>query len=102
MVYFLRFLSECGRRVDANIQALYVFVVGGRWLSVRLGIVGSCIVFSAALFAVLGRETLSPGVVGLSINVALQVKSLTVMTLSYIFNYLIQYHKLDTSRVNSH
>ena len=31
------------------------------------------IIFAAALFAVLGRDTLSPGLVGLSVSYALQV-----------------------------
>jgi len=44
-----------------------------RWLSVRLESLGNFIIFFAALFAVLQRETLSPGLVGLSISYALEV-----------------------------
>jgi ABC-type multidrug transport system fused ATPase/permease subunit len=43
------------------------------WLAVRLETVGNLVVLFAALFAVLGRETLGPGIVGLSISYALQV-----------------------------
>jgi len=40
---------------------------------VRLEMVGNFIIFFAALFAVMGRESISAGLVGLSISYALQV-----------------------------
>jgi hypothetical protein len=45
-----------------------------RWLAVRLEMVGNFIIFFASLFAVLGRDTMSPGLVGLSVSYALQVQ----------------------------
>jgi hypothetical protein len=36
--------------------------------------VGNLIIFFASLFAVLGRDTMSPGLVGLSVSYALQVQ----------------------------
>ncbi len=44
-----------------------------RWLGFRLEFVGSAVVLAAAIFAVAGRDTLSGGLVGLSISYALQV-----------------------------
>lgn len=44
-----------------------------RWLGVRVEFVGNCVVFFAALFAVLSKNNLSAGLVGLSVSYALQV-----------------------------
>uniref|UniRef100_A0ABM0MB34 Canalicular multispecific organic anion transporter 2-like n=1 Tax=Saccoglossus kowalevskii TaxID=10224 RepID=A0ABM0MB34_SACKO len=52
---------------------LFVCFLSHRWLALRLEFVGNCVVFFAALFAVIGRESLNPGIVGLSITYALQI-----------------------------
>ncbi|KAK7918825.1 hypothetical protein WMY93_010109 [Mugilogobius chulae] len=60
-------------RVDENQKSYYPGIVSNRWLGVRIEFIGNCIVLFAALFAVSGKETLSPGLVGLSVSYALQV-----------------------------
>lgn len=44
-----------------------------RWLSVRLEMLGNLIILFASLLCVLGRDTLEPGIVGLSLSYAMQV-----------------------------
>ncbi|XP_030581396.1 multidrug resistance-associated protein 1 [Archocentrus centrarchus] len=68
-----RFIHESDQRVDHNQKAYYPSIVANRWLAIRLEFVGNCIVSFAALFAVISRESLSPGIMGLSISYALQL-----------------------------
>lgn len=71
-----RFTVESETKVDNNQAISYMSIVANRWLGVRLEIVGSVVVLSASLFAVLARETIEPSMVGLSITYALQISSL--------------------------
>ncbi|XP_051905539.1 multidrug resistance-associated protein 1 isoform X2 [Hippocampus zosterae] len=68
-----RFIRESDQRVDHNQKAYYPSIVANRWLAVRLEVVCNCIVSSAALFAVIARDSLSPGIMGLAISYALQM-----------------------------
>lgn len=72
-VPFHRFITDSERRVDFNQKCTYPSIVANRWLGVRLEIVGALVIFFAALFAVLARDTISGGSVGLSISYALQI-----------------------------
>ncbi|KAL9964349.1 hypothetical protein ACROYT_G027978 [Oculina patagonica] len=59
--------------VDENQVAYYPSMSANRWLAVHLEFVGNLIIFFAALFAVINRDSLQSGLVGLSITYALQV-----------------------------
>ncbi|ODM95243.1 Multidrug resistance-associated protein 1 [Orchesella cincta] len=68
-----RFILDSENKTDYNQIAYYPSIIANRWLQVRLETVGNSIIFFAALFAVMARETLDPGVVGLSVSYALQI-----------------------------
>ncbi len=68
-----RFVRESEDRVLANVRSFYLSVSSNRWLGVRIEFLGNLIVLFASLFAVIGREDLSPGLAGLSINYALSI-----------------------------
>ncbi|XP_055982515.1 ATP-binding cassette sub-family C member 3 [Sorex fumeus] len=67
------FVAKSDLKVDTNQRSCYPNYVSNRWLAVRLEFMGNCIVFFSALFAVVGKSSLSPGMVGLSVSYALQV-----------------------------
>ncbi|XP_009874359.1 PREDICTED: multidrug resistance-associated protein 1, partial [Apaloderma vittatum] len=68
-----RFIKQNDMKVDENQKAYYAGIVANRWLAVRLEYVGNCIVLFAALFAVIARNKLSAGLVGLSVSYSLQI-----------------------------
>lgn len=69
-----RFIRESEQKVDLNQICYYPGIISNRWLAVRLEMLGNLIIFFAALFAVIGKDT-APGLVGLSITYALQVSN---------------------------
>ena len=76
------FIKQNETLVDRNQKANYPSIVANRWLAVRLEMVGNTIVFCSALFAVLSKDTLSPGLVGLSVTYA--------MTVTQTLNWLVR------------
>ncbi|XP_026331545.1 multidrug resistance-associated protein 1-like, partial [Hyposmocoma kahamanoa] len=67
------FVEESDRGVDHNQSCFYPSCIANRWLAVRLEMIGNFIIFFAALFAILAREDISPGLLGLSVSYALQI-----------------------------
>ncbi|KAG8247924.1 Canalicular multispecific organic anion transporter 1 [Homalodisca vitripennis] len=71
-----RFMKTLEEKVDENTACLFPSLVSNRWLGVRLETIGNILILFAALFAVLKRDSLDPGIVGLSISYALQITSM--------------------------
>ncbi|XP_042637031.1 ATP-binding cassette sub-family C member 3 [Orycteropus afer afer] len=69
------FVAMSDAKVDTNQKSSYAYIISNRWLGIQVEFLGNCVVFFAALFAVIGRSSLSPGLVGLSVSYALQVTS---------------------------
>lgn len=57
-------------------------LLANRWLGVRLEFVGNCVVFCAALLAVIAREhgSISAGIVGLSVSYAMSITTMLNMS----------------------
>ncbi|EMP37353.1 Multidrug resistance-associated protein 6 [Chelonia mydas] len=68
-----RFILQNDSRVDENQRTCFPGVVADRWLATNLEFLGNGIVLFAALFAVISKTHLSPGIVGFSISGALQI-----------------------------
>ncbi|XP_046577414.1 multidrug resistance-associated protein 1-like [Haliotis rubra] len=68
-----RFIKESEDRVDRNQRFSFYALCALRWQGVRLEVIGNIIVLAASLFAVMSRDTLSGGLVGLSISYALEI-----------------------------
>lgn len=85
-----RFISECESAVDYNQRAYFAGILTNRWLSIRLEGIGVLVVAFASFFAVIGRDTLTPGLVGLSVSYALQM--------TVVLNWMV---RMSTSVENS-
>ncbi|XP_014466254.2 ATP-binding cassette sub-family C member 6 isoform X1 [Alligator mississippiensis] len=68
-----RFISKNDFRVDENQRMCFPGVVADRWLAANLEFLGNGIVLFAALFAVINKKQLSPGIAAFSISYALQI-----------------------------
>lgn len=67
------FISSNQAKLDQNQKAFFISNVANRWLGVRVEFIGTCVVSLAALFAVIERHNIDPGLAGLSISYALNI-----------------------------
>uniref|UniRef100_A0A8C9TP04 ABC-type glutathione-S-conjugate transporter n=1 Tax=Scleropages formosus TaxID=113540 RepID=A0A8C9TP04_SCLFO len=68
-----RFILEANSRVDHNQTSYFPRFVATRWLAVNLEFLGNILVLAASVLSVMGKDTLSPGIVGLAVSHSLQV-----------------------------
>ncbi|XP_052533779.1 ATP-binding cassette sub-family C member 2 isoform X2 [Tympanuchus pallidicinctus] len=68
-----RFLQQNEKIMDINQKTVHSWIVSNRWLAIRLEFVGSLVVFFSALLAVISKNSLEGGIVGLSVSSALNV-----------------------------
>ena len=68
-----RFISESELRVYKSQMCFYPGIIATRWLSVRLEVIGSIVLLTVTLWAVIARDAAGSCSVGLTITYALQV-----------------------------
>ncbi len=88
-----KFILDNEANVDHNQSCYHPNLAANRWLSIRLEMLGNIIILFAALFAVIQRDSLDPGLVGLSLSYASQI--------TMMLNFLIrQTSQVETNMVS--
>ena len=88
-----RFIMESESKVAANVSSNYYNYSSNRWLGLRIETLGTFIICLASLFAILNRDTLTPGLAGLSISYSMQITD----TLTWMVRMLCE---LETNSVS--
>ncbi|XKL66878.1 hypothetical protein PGB90_010298 [Kerria lacca] len=86
-------IKELQNKVDINHKCYYHDIISNRWLSIRLGIISSVIILFTALIAVFERNSVTAGLVGLSIGCTLQLTTA-------IFWFFVIAFKLETDIIS--
>ncbi|XP_024152521.1 canalicular multispecific organic anion transporter 1 isoform X2 [Oryzias melastigma] len=68
-----RFLKLNEIAIDNNLKSVYPRIISNRWLAIRLEFLGNLVVFFSALFAVISKDSIESGLVGLAISYALNI-----------------------------
>ncbi|XP_065209502.1 multidrug resistance-associated protein 1-like isoform X2 [Planococcus citri] len=68
-----KFIKQSQEKLDHNHRSYYLNLISNRWLSVRAESISNLILFFAALFSVLERDSISAGIVGLSVGYTFQI-----------------------------
>ncbi|KAI8870810.1 P-loop containing nucleoside triphosphate hydrolase protein [Ramicandelaber brevisporus] len=64
------FMSRCRELMNANNQAYYLSIVVQRWMQLRMEVLANLVGLFVALFAVIARFSVDPGLVGLVLGYA--------------------------------
>uniref|UniRef100_A0A7S0BN76 Probable ATP-dependent transporter ycf16 n=1 Tax=Rhodosorus marinus TaxID=101924 RepID=A0A7S0BN76_9RHOD len=68
-----QFIEANVNHIDTNIRFFFAQNVTSRWFSLYLELLGSLLVLAAAIFGVMAKDSVFSGLIGLSLNSALQV-----------------------------
>ncbi|KAG0355479.1 hypothetical protein BGZ54_001133 [Gamsiella multidivaricata] len=93
-----RFIADNATKTNSSTNAYFSWIIANRWLQIRLESLGSVVVLAAALFVVLGRNTLSSANAGLALSYALSVtQDITWLVRSYcdLNNQLVAVERVD-------
>ena len=81
-----RFILESNSRVDRFLTSFNSGIGADRWLAIRLEFCGNLIVLFAAFFAVVSRESIDAGLIGLSLSYAMNITT----TLKHLVRELLR------------
>ncbi|KAF9404688.1 hypothetical protein BGZ76_006849, partial [Entomortierella beljakovae] len=93
-----RFIQDNESKSTVSANAFFTYQMVVRWLQVRLETLGAVIILAAALFSVLNRSSLNPGMVGLALSYALTItQDITFLVRSYceLQNQLVSVERVD-------
>ncbi|XP_054157840.1 multidrug resistance-associated protein 1-like isoform X1 [Oppia nitens] len=96
-----RFIKESDKRVDNNMMCYYPNAIANCWLQVRLEVLANCLIFFAALFAVLARNSgdgMTAGSAGLSISYAMNITlalNMCVRMFAEVENNVVAVERID-------
>ncbi|CAF2747057.1 unnamed protein product [Rotaria sp. Silwood2] len=68
-----RFIDLSDRLLDRNQSCYFASTISNRWLAIRLEAITNALTLCTALFAVLMRDRLTAGIVGLTITYSMQI-----------------------------
>ena len=68
-----RFVRESEEKVKQNVQSYYPSMISNRWLSIRIENLGNVMILFTAVFAVMKKDVMDPGIAGMAITYAINV-----------------------------
>ena len=71
-----RFIAQMENQIDENLIYFYPNNVALRWLAIRIETIGTMVIFLSALFAVIFKNNMSAGIIGLIISYSLSVSEI--------------------------
>nr|AHK05642.1 ATP-binding cassette transporter sub-family C member 1 isoform X4 [Tigriopus japonicus] len=92
------FIEQNHGMVDNFMASNYLNFAANRWLSIRLEMLGNVVILFASLFAVLGKDVMNPGVVGLSLSYAMQITgslNFLIRLVSQIENNMVSVERIQ-------
>ena len=67
------FIREAEKRLQINVACHYLSAMSNRWLSARIENIANIMIFFTAIFAIVEKDSLTPGIAALAITYAANV-----------------------------
>ncbi|XP_054155704.1 multidrug resistance-associated protein 1-like [Oppia nitens] len=93
-----RFIQESDNRIDQNLKCLYPYIIANSWLLIRLQVLSNLLVLFAALFGVIGKDSLTGADIGLILANAITLTGILeyfIDAFAQTQGYLISFERID-------